>query len=194
MIGCSGPFVENRSSPEPERVPLASHVCAYARANFGLGNGLVGSMKQLNAELADDIGEGRFVTFVAAVCEAGSSRVELLSAGHGPSFVYVLSEDRFEKIGAQGLPLGISSLLASDPPKILDLSTGDLLVLATDGFFEWTNREGEQFGVKRLEETIRKSRQKPPCELISALYGAVLAFSNGTKQQDDLTSVVIKRT
>ena len=105
-----------------------------------------------------------------------------------------MSEDRVEEIGAQGLPLGISSQFVSDPPEILHLSTGDLLVLATDGLFEWTNREGEQFGLKRLEETIRKSKEKRPSELISSLYGAVIAFSDVTRQQDDLTVVVIKRT
>jgi len=105
-----------------------------------------------------------------------------------------LGEDRFEEIGAQGLPLGISSQFVSDPPKLLELNKGDLLVLATDGFLEWTNEEGEQFGVKRVEETIRKSKEKHPNELISTLYAAVLAFSGGTKQQDDLTAVVIKRT
>ena len=118
------------------------------------------------------------------------SRVELLSAGHGPS-----SEERFEEIGAHGLPLGITLPFVSDPPKILELNLGDLLVLATDGFFEWTNTEGEPFGIERFEETIRRSKEKRkrPRELISALYGAVLAFSGGMKQQDDLTAGLIKR-
>jgi len=53
-----------------------------------------------------------------------------------------------KEIGAQGLPLGISSQFVSDPPKLLELNKGDLLVLATDGFLEWTNEEGEQFGPK----------------------------------------------
>lgn len=174
---------------------LLAAVCrAYARANFRTQSGLLSAMEQLNAELATDVGEGRFVTFVAAVCAPGSSRVELLSAGHGPLFVYVLKEDRFDEVGAQGPPLGISLHLISDPPKILQLNSGDLLVLATDGFFEWANHEGEQFGIKRLEEAIRLSKARPPCELISALYETVVAFSEGTQQQDDLTAVVIKRT
>ena len=174
---------------------LLAAVCrAYARANFRAQSGLLAAMEQLNAELKGDIGEGRFVTFVAAVCVPGSSRVELLSAGHGPLFNYVLKEDRFDEIGAQGPPLGISPYLMSDPPRVLELNSGDLLVLATDGFFEWANREGEQFGIKRLEEAIRLSKGSPPCELISALYGTLVAFSEGTQQQDDLTAVVIKRT
>jgi len=174
---------------------LLAAVCrAYARASFSQGNGLLEAMEELNAELIGDIGEGRFVTFVVAICVPGCPRVELLSAGHGPLFVYVLSEDRFKEIGAHGLPLGISPQLVSEPPETLELNRGDLLVLATDGFFEWTNREGEQFGVRGLEEAIRKSKEKRPRELISALYAAVIAFSGGTRQQDDLTAVLIKRT
>jgi serine phosphatase RsbU (regulator of sigma subunit) len=173
---------------------LASVCRAYARANFRVGNGLLHAMEQLNAALAGDIGEGRFVTFVAAVCTPGSSRVELLSAGHGPLFLYVMKEDCFEVIDAQGLPLGIKADLVSEPPQVLELNRGDLLVLATDGFFEWANSQGEFFGPMRSEEVIRTSREKQPSEIISALYQATLAFSGGTKQQDDLTAVVIKRT
>ena len=174
---------------------LLAAICrAYARAAFNQGNGLLEAMEQLNAELTRDIGEGRFVTFVAVVCVPGCSRVQLLSAGHGPLFVYFLSEDRFEEIGAQGRPLGISPELVSDSPEVLDLNAGDLLILATDGFFESTNREGEPFGVKRLEETIRESKEKRPSELIANLYKALVTFSAGTKQQDDLTAVIIKRT
>jgi len=173
---------------------LASVCRAYARASFSRTNCLFEAMEQLNAELNRDIGEGRFVTLVSAVCMPASPRVELLSAGHGPLLVYVLSEDRFVEIGAQGLPLGISSKLVSDPPEILELNAGDLLILATDGFLEWTNQGGEQFGVERFKETIRQSKEERPGDLIAALYGAVLAFSGGTKQEDDLTALVIKRT
>jgi len=113
---------------------LLAAVCrAYARASFSRGNCLFEAMKQLNAELNGDIGEGRFVTFVAAVCVPGSPRVELLSAGHGPLLIYVFSQDGFEQIGAQGLPLGISSQFVSDPPEILELCSGDVLVLAIFG-------------------------------------------------------------
>jgi serine phosphatase RsbU (regulator of sigma subunit) len=174
---------------------LLAAVCrAYARANFRVGNGLLDAMEQINAALADDIGEGRFVTFVAAVCSPGSPRVELLSAGHGPLFLYVLREDSFKEMGAQGLPLGIVATMVSEPPEVLELNRGDLLVLATDGFFEWANSKEELFGPKRLEEVIRTSKEQHPREIISALYQATIAFSDGTKQQDDLTVVIIKRT
>jgi serine phosphatase RsbU (regulator of sigma subunit) len=173
---------------------LAAACRAYVRANFTGENGLLIAMERINAALATDMTEGRFVTFVAAVCNPKSSRVELLSAGHGPLFRYSLEEDRFDKMDAQGLPLGISSILSSDPPLILELNQGDLLLLATDGFYEWANAQSEQFGSKRLEETVRASREKSSSDIISALYTAVVDFSGGTKQQDDLTAVIIKRS
>ncbi|HTP44939.1 MAG TPA: PP2C family protein-serine/threonine phosphatase [Candidatus Acidoferrum sp.] len=174
---------------------LLAAVCrAYARANFLGGHGLMNAMERINASLSLDLKEGRFVTFVAAVCTPGSSNVELLSAGHGPLFLYFLKHDCFEKMNAQGLPLGISSSFVSDPPVVLELERGDMLVLATDGFFEWANAQGEQFGTVRMEENIRATKEKPPSEIISNLYKAVIEFSGGTAQQDDLTAIIIKRT
>ena len=140
------------------------------------------------------VGEGRFVTFVAAVCDPASSCVELLSAGHGPLLLFVSKEDRFEQMGAQGLPLGIMPSLISEPPRVLELNSGDMLVLVTDGFFEWANAQEELFGLQRMQDVIRISKDKTPRKLISDLYQAVIAFSGGTKQQDDLTAVIIKRT
>jgi serine phosphatase RsbU (regulator of sigma subunit) len=166
---------------------------AYVRANFSPDRGMLMAMQQVNAALSNDVGRGRFVTFVAVICTPGSPLVELLSAGHGPLFHYLLRQDSFDAISSQGLPLGLMPDFVSDPPKILDLNPGDLLVLTTDGFFEWANAQEEQFGIARMEDTIRASREKTPTEIISALYKAVIDFSGGTKQDDDLTAVVIKR-
>jgi serine phosphatase RsbU (regulator of sigma subunit) len=173
---------------------LASVCRAYARANFNLDDSLFAAMERINASLSADLREGRFVTFVAAVCSPGNSRVALLSAGHGPLFLYVSTRDRFDAMNAQGLPLGVSTTMLSDPALILELERGDLLVLATDGFFEWANAQGEQFGTERLEQAVRAAREKPAREIISTLYRAVIEFSGGTAQQDDLTAIVIKRT
>jgi len=173
---------------------LASVCRAYSRANFSLDESLMKAMARINSALASDLTEGRFVTFVAAVCSPGASRVELLSAGHGPLFMYLLKDDSFTTMGSQGLPLGISPSLISDPPQCLELLPGDLLILSTDGFFEWANAAKEEFGTARMEAVIRSSKHLSAKEIISALYAGVIEFSGGTKQQDDLTAIVIKRT
>ncbi len=173
---------------------LIASVChAYARSSFNTEPDLPMALERINHDLGADLTTGRFVTFVAAVCCPGCSDVEMLSAGHGPIFIYSYPEDRFREMNAQALPFGILPSFTSDPPEHLHLQSGDLVLLATDGFFEWENDQDEQFGVLRLEESIRSSRDLGPAEIIRRLYETVSAFSNGTKQQDDLTAVVIKR-
>jgi serine phosphatase RsbU (regulator of sigma subunit) len=173
---------------------LLAAVCrAYVRANFTPECGMLTAMERVNTALAQDVGPRRFVTFVAVACTPGSPRVELLSAGHGPLFLYWLREDRFDAMPAQGLPLGLMPDLGSDPPQVLEFNPGDLLVITTDGFFEWANAQDEQFGEERMEATIRAAKDKSPAEIISDLHKAVIEFSGGTPQDDDLTAVVIKR-
>jgi len=172
---------------------LLAAVChAYARASFGNARDLPTALECINRDLGTDLSTGRFVTFAAVMCRAGCSDVELLSAGHGPIFLYSHPDDRFTEINAQAVPFGILPSFVTDPPARLQLHSGDLLLLATDGFFEWENDQGEQFGTQRTEEVLRASRHQPASEIIVHLYEAVVRFSGGTKQQDDLTAVVIK--
>jgi len=63
----------------------------------------------------------------------------------------------------------------------------------TDGFFEWENRAGEEFGMERLETAIRGAAAEPPDEIIRRMHRAVTTFTAGTPQADDLTAVIIKR-
>jgi serine phosphatase RsbU (regulator of sigma subunit) len=172
---------------------LASLCRAYARSSFDTHNDLVKAMQHINQFFGEDLTSGRFATFVAAICTEDNGRVELLSAGHGPLFVYSSARDAFDQFAAQAVPLGLLPELNSDAPEILNLDVGDFVVLATDGFFEWEDAAGEQFGVERLTDAVRQARDRPPEEIIAELYTAVRAFANGTKQMDDLTAVVIKR-
>jgi serine phosphatase RsbU (regulator of sigma subunit) len=173
---------------------LVAAIChAYARSSFSMDHDLMGAFEHINQALGADLQTGRFVTFVAAVCRPDSSELQILSAGHGPLFIYSRSEDRFIDVQPQAVPFGILPFFRSDPPAQLRLGSGDLVILPTDGFFEWENDQGEQFGVARMEEVIRASRQLAPPEIIAQLYDAVTKFSNGTNQQDDLTAVIIKR-
>jgi serine phosphatase RsbU (regulator of sigma subunit) len=172
---------------------LASVCRAYARSSFETHDDVVKALQHINHFFCEDLTDGRFATFAAAVCSEDMGKVELLSAGHGPLFVYSSVRDTFEELAAQAIPLGLLPDLNSAEPVVLNMEAGDMVVLATDGFFEWENSDGEQFGVARLTEAVRESRHLPPKEIIAELYKSVKTFVNGTKQMDDLTAVVIKR-
>ena len=86
----------------------------------------------------------------------------------------------------------IAGIGYNDGPEV-SMSPGDLLVVITDGFYEWENRAGEQFGVNRVAAVIREARDLRPEEIINRLRTSVMEFCGGTKQQDDLTVVLLRR-
>lgn len=174
---------------------LLAAVCrAYARAIVHTHCELHVAMQVMNKALYADMEEGRFVTLAAAVCAPDSGRVQILSAGHGPILVFRAADDAIEEMKAQGCPLGIMPELVSDPPCEVELKAGDIILMPTDGFFEWHNAQDEQFGTKRLADAVRVARNLPAAQIIAGIYTAAAAFAAGVPQQDDLTAVVIKRT
>jgi serine phosphatase RsbU (regulator of sigma subunit) len=173
---------------------LVMAVCrAYARASFPTAKGLPEAMGHLNELLVKDLPSERYVTLVAALLDPSKSRVQLISAGHGPLLLYAAAHDQFQDLEPQGVPFGLFSGFQYGPPHQIEMGSGDMLVLMTDGFFEWANAQDEQFGLARLKAALRSSRELPAAEVISSLYTTVRAFTGGTKQQDDLTAVVLKR-
>jgi serine phosphatase RsbU (regulator of sigma subunit) len=172
---------------------LASVCRAYARSSFDTHGDVVHAMQHINRFFGEDLPAGRFATFVAALCSSDEGKIELLSAGHGPLFVYSSARDTFEQFGAQTIPLGLLPELNSAESLMLHLDEGDLIVLATDGFFEWEDASGNEFRSERLEQVIRGSCHLAPDEIIAELYSTVTHFAAGTRQMDDLTAVVIKR-
>lgn len=172
---------------------IAAACRAYSRANFRSHSDLSQIFSGVNAALSRDLDPARFVTYVGAACKPGTGKIEVLSAGHGPLLLYSAAKDSFAELDSQGVPFGILPEFSCGPPACLSLHPGDLFLLITDGFIEWENEKGELFGSVRLQQAVRASRHQAPQEILKALYHAVVAFSNGTAQQDDLTAVVIKR-
>lgn len=173
---------------------LVTAVCrAYARASFPADEALATLTSRINELLVEDLPEDRFITFVVALLDPASASLQLLSAGHGPILLYRAADDAVEQFEADDIPFGISSGIDYGPANDMQLAPGDILVLVTDGFFEWCNAAGEQFGIERLNEAIRASSQQTAEQLIGRLHDAVLHFTAGTPQPDDLTAVVVKR-
>ena len=172
---------------------LGASCRAYARASFLANGGHDGVLDHLNRLLADDLESNRFVTFAVVFLDPESARVKVLSAGQGPILWYRHATDRIESLEIQGIPLGMIAGIGYEQGTEGLLAPGDMLALVTDGFYEWANPDGEEFGIKRLEAVLRAARDRPAEEVITALRAAVADFCKGTPQMDDLTAVILRR-
>ena len=151
------------------------------------------AVNEVQGLLSQDLPEGRFVTAFFGVLSPERNAITYVSAGQGPLLAYAADDARFAELPSQGLPLGFVPELEYEPAVDHVLEPGDMLVLLTDGLFEWTNAADEQFGSERVTELVHRHRDASAAELIDMLYRAVVEFSGGTPQGDDLTAVIIKR-
>jgi serine phosphatase RsbU (regulator of sigma subunit) len=166
---------------------------AYFRAIATRLDPLEHVMAQVDALLAVDVPDGRFITAAIALLDSRENRLSLYSAGHAPMYLYVAANDRVEMFDADQPPLGMKLGEGDSHARIIPMAPGDSLVLITDGFFECANATGEMLGMKRLGEAIGKHHALSADKLISSLSDGIKEFSQGVPQADDVTAVVIKR-
>jgi serine phosphatase RsbU (regulator of sigma subunit) len=174
---------------------LVMAVCrAYARASAPTTPDPAALVTRLNQLLHGDLPADRFITFVVAVLDQ-TGRVELVSAGHGPTLLYRASTGEVTQFGGDGMPLGISPSEEYGPTTSLMLDEGDILVLLTDGFFEWSRpTDNEQFGIPRLQDALRASATGDAATILRSIDETVRRFCDGSPQSDDMTAIVVKRT
>jgi serine phosphatase RsbU (regulator of sigma subunit) len=142
-----------------------------------------------NEVVASEIAPGRFITMVELVLDPVAGKVECASGGHPPPRL-VLPDASVEGILATGLALGI------DAPQEYETVTaplppGAIVVAYTDGVIE-ARRDGEQFGLERLDALLAAHRELPPAEIATTLLGACREWAGGDLT-DDFAVVVIKR-
>jgi len=173
-------------------------IIAQTRALFraaiynGHDHDLAGVVTAINELLCHDLPDDRFITAFFGLLAPGERRLTYSSAGHGPIIAYRAQSDSMEELPAQGLPLGILPDAVYEAPGIMSFAPGDMMVLFTDGFYEWQTREG-QFGQPRVESLIRRNRERPAADLIQLVYQAILDATE-RPQTDDLTAIIIKKT
>jgi phosphoserine phosphatase len=171
---------------------LACETRALIRGAVGSSPTLVDIVMRANEVLYRDLQNERFVIMFAAALDAASGRLEYVAAGCGP-FLYRDAERDVIAADSSMPPLGIFEHAPADAAREILLQPGDALVVATDGFYEWENEQGEEFGLEQVAEIIQTYATVPAPEIVQYLHDAVERFAGSVKQADDLTAMVIKR-
>jgi sigma-B regulation protein RsbU (phosphoserine phosphatase) len=98
--------------------------------------------------------DGFYFTMAAARFVQRGRRLTLAAAGHPPAIL--LSNGSIRLLDSQSAILGsLSDVTASKSVDEIDLTSGDRLVLYTDGFTEVFNESDEMPGVEGLAELVR---------------------------------------
>lgn len=171
---------------------LVMAVCrAYSRAVAPGANGASDVLERINHLITADMSDSRFITMAIALASP-DGRVDLLSAGHGPTFLYKARSAQIERFDSDGVPLGVIEDEQYRPIRHLALEPGDTLVMLTDGFMERRSPTGELFGIPRLSAAIARHATADAQTLLRAIDDETSRFAASSPQDDDMTAVVLR--
>ncbi len=170
---------------------------ATARAFLRLRAFLPGSVAQIitdvNVQLARDVeASGQFVTLFFLVLDPGSDLMRWVRAGHDPAVLYDPQKDVFEDLGGPGIALGVDGSWIYGESERQGLSSGQVIVIGTDGIWESRNQAGQMFGKTALCNVIRRHAVSNAEAILNAIVDALQAFQAGVRPEDDVTLVVVK--
>ncbi|HEX5760110.1 MAG TPA: SpoIIE family protein phosphatase, partial [Thermoanaerobaculia bacterium] len=132
--------------------------------------------------------EGRvFVTATLSRVDLAGGRIEIVNAGHPPT--YVVRGGRVEEVLLPGSPLG--GLGTTYGRRTLELERGDLVVWLSDGLIEAIGPDGTPFGYDRVIAAL--AGPAPTAAVLrDRLLAAVERHAAGVPTQDDRTLVVMR--
>jgi sigma-B regulation protein RsbU (phosphoserine phosphatase) len=151
----------------------------------------VSSIREANGHIYDDSKTSMFVTLFYAVLDCRSKSLIFVNAGHNPPIHIGAASSRVTLLNAKGIALGVLDEIALDSVNI-QLKTGDVVVLYTDGVTEAMNGHDEEYGDERLTRCVEREKTHTSKEIIAAIVKEVTAFAGTQPQHDDITIMVLK--
>jgi phosphoserine phosphatase RsbU/P len=155
---------------------------------------------EVNRIISENLDSRSFITVTYAVfdlqqrvmtyCRAGHTPLVILQGGSNTSGARVLTPS--------GMVLGLridgaagkfEELLEEER---IDLGTGDVIVLYTDGITEAMNANSDLFGESRLSRLVEEHGHLNSGELRERILREIEAFVGGADQHDDMTMILLK--
>ena len=153
-------------------------------------------LRKANRLFRENARRGTFISLIFGVINLKKNEFNFSRAGHNPLFYYREEDNVIQTIKPNGLAIGMTDGKLFENNIIetnIELRKGDILILFTDGIVEAVNNNGDQYGDHRLERMIYFHHTKSAEEMVDQIINDVEKFTDGAKQHDDMTLLVIKQ-
>src|SRR5947209_6424893 len=163
---------------------LQASVKAFAEVNASPAD----ICQRLNQVLCASVAPGKFVTLVYGTLSVATRRFEYENAGHCAPLL--LRADGSEVVLDDGS--GVLGLFSEwrFTDRSLQLASGDVLILVTDGVLEAADAQEEEFGYARLSACVRRYARTGAHNIRAQIMDEVGAFCSN-HFHDDASLIVI---
>ena len=149
-------------------------------------------MRSINATVLENSDKKMFVTFTCGHFDFEDHRLAISNAGHLPLLYYSRESGEVQEINPSGIGLGMAGH-AEYPSQTISFQQGDIFLFITDGFMEAANTEGEEFGLERIKEMLRKTADNSqPQQIYQDLKEELREFTASNGINDDMTFMALK--
>ena len=155
---------------------------------------------EVNRIISDNLDTRSFITMTYAVIDLKAGRMTYARAGHTP-LIFMRSLAAGETVRVlvpSGLVVGLHIPGAHEKfielleEESLDLNTGDVIVLYTDGVSEAMNSDADLFGDSRLSRIVEEHGHLESGELRERILREIESFVGAADQHDDMTMILMK--
>lgn len=150
---------------------------------------------QCNDDISSELRESAFVTSTYGVLDDKNLTFSFARAGHTLPIVFNPKRGVLpQTVNSRGLGIGLAG---RDPfqsvleEKIIQLQYGDFIFLFTDGITEAQNANGDEFGIKRLLDSLSNVEPQTPQGAIRSVLRDLYNFTGPREQSDDITAICI---
>ena len=150
-------------------------------------------LAELNRLFYDNVERGHFISMIYAVFDMDKHLLTVARAGHSP-VMRRRADSSVEIIQSKGIALGFEAgktFSETIEEVTVPLESGDVFVFYTDGYPEAMTRAREEFGEKRLTESLENHRDNNAQSVLDHLYTETQRFTGRALQHDDMTMVVV---
>jgi sigma-B regulation protein RsbU (phosphoserine phosphatase) len=113
-------------------------------------------------------------------------------AGHEPAVFFNHTGMKFNELNGRGMALGVDDQYRYEEFSQTGWSSGDIILIGTDGIHETRNEQDDMFGQNRLRKIIREYADQSSASIKNAIIESLQNFRQNASQEDDITLVAIK--
>ncbi len=146
-------------------------------------------LRALNTNLAERKAEAQYATLLAMLWDARTLRLTMANAGGTPPII--CRGDELLNPETSGVPVGLLENRRYDE-TVVQLQSGDLIVLTSDGILDAFNEAGVEYGRDRLGLAIKRHCGDLPQAVVDAIFADVQLHVADAPQFDDQTILILR--
>jgi len=152
-------------------------------------------MSYANNALSKCLDRTSFITLALFIIDLEHNSIRFSRAGHCLPLFYKNAEKSTFAILSKGLGLGMTrntDYSSRIEEKEITFSSGDVLLLYTDGIIEAFNENHEEFGMDRLKTILTSHAHLSAKQIIDKIIEELYTFTGTTHINDDYSMVIVK--